>query len=110
MNEPDSSLSSWNNGDTDPCLWSSITATHNTSVTKLDLSSSNIDGPFPASILCNLTNHTTLILYNNSINDALPPEISLCCNLVHVDLAQNLLTGALQPTLSDLPNLWYLDF
>ncbi|KAI9120493.1 hypothetical protein K1719_007526 [Acacia pycnantha] len=110
MNDPDSSLSSWNDGAAHPCSWFGVTCDPtNTSVTELDLSSSNIAGPFPASILCNLTNLSTLILYNNSINDALPPEISLCRSLVHVDLAQNLLTGALPPTLSDLPNLRYLD-
>ncbi|KAI9125495.1 hypothetical protein K1719_002913 [Acacia pycnantha] len=56
MNEPDSSLSSWNDGNVDPCSWSGITCDPtNTSVTELDLSSSNIAGSFPTSILCNLT-------------------------------------------------------
>ncbi|KAI9080383.1 hypothetical protein K1719_037777 [Acacia pycnantha] len=75
MNEFNSSLSSWNDGNAEPSSWFEVTCdSTNTSVTELDLYNSNIVGPFPASILCNLT---TLILYNSSINDALPQEISL---------------------------------
>ncbi|KAF7803405.1 receptor-like protein kinase HSL1 [Senna tora] len=110
LDDPDSSLSSWNDRDAHPCSWTGVTCdSTNTSVTQLDLSSSNLYGPFPASILCRLTNLTSLTLSNNSINDTLPSEISLCRNLLHLDLSQNLLTGPLPPTLSDLPNLRYLD-
>ncbi|KAI9124015.1 hypothetical protein K1719_005315 [Acacia pycnantha] len=108
LNKPDSSLSSWNDGDANPCSWSGVTCNPtNTFITELNLFTSNIACLFPASILYNLT---TLILYHNSINDAFPPKISLCRSLVHVVLALILLTGALPPTLSDLPNLRYLDF
>ncbi|XP_027359159.1 receptor-like protein kinase HSL1 [Abrus precatorius] len=110
LDDPDSSLSTWNNRDPTPCNWAGLTCdSTNTTVTSLDLSNFNIAGPFPASLLCRLPNLTSIILFNNSINQTLPLDISLCTSLLHLDLSQNLLTGALPHTLSLLPNLRYLD-
>ncbi|RDY14243.1 Receptor-like protein kinase HSL1, partial [Mucuna pruriens] len=110
MDDPDSSLSSWNSRDTTPCNWYGVTCdTTNTSVTELDLSDTNIGGPFPANILCRLQNLVYINLFNNSINETLPAETSLCRSLVHLDLSQNLLTGPLPDTLPLLPNLRHLD-
>ncbi|XP_031286425.1 receptor-like protein kinase HSL1 [Pistacia vera] len=110
LSDPDSSLSSWENSrDDTPCLWLGVTCDSRTHfVTSIDLSSANIAGPFP-SLLCRLQNLTFLSLYNNSINDTLPDDISACQSLEHLDLAQNLLTGTLPHTLAHLPNLKYLD-
>ncbi|XP_061341596.1 receptor-like protein kinase HSL1 [Gastrolobium bilobum] len=110
LDDPDSSLSSWNNRDPTPCSWTGVTCdpTH-TTVTELDLSNANLAGPFSTSILCHLTNLTSIILYNNAINNTLSLEISQCTSLVHLDLSQNLLTGTLPHTLSHLSNLQYLD-
>ncbi|GMY37425.1 receptor-like protein kinase HSL1 [Fagus crenata] len=109
FDDPDSALSSWNDRDPTPCNWLGITC-HNTSLSvySIDLSNTNIAGPFP-SFLCHLPNLTFLSLCNNSINSTLPPEISTCRNLQYLDLSQNLLTGTLPHTLPDLPNLSYLD-
>ncbi|KAI4296812.1 hypothetical protein L6164_036735 [Bauhinia variegata] len=110
IDDPDSSLSSWNQRDNFPCNWTGVTCDPTTlSVTALDLSNTNVAGPFPASVLCNLENLTSITLFNNSINSTLPLDISLCRSLVHLDLSQNLLTGALPHTLSELPNLKDLD-
>ncbi|XP_061353616.1 receptor-like protein kinase HSL1 [Gastrolobium bilobum] len=110
LDDPDSRLSSWNSRDTTPCNWFGVTCDPtNTSVTNLDLSETNIAGPFPPSILCRLPNLTSIILFNNSINQTLSDHITLCNNLVHLDLSQNLLTGPLPNTLPLLPNLKYLD-
>ncbi|WJX26684.1 hypothetical protein P8452_15574 [Trifolium repens] len=111
VDDPSSSLSTWNNRDQTPCSWSGITCDDktNTAVTKINLSNFNLFGPLPTSILCRLTNLTTLILTNNSINQTLPLDISLCTSLTHLDLSQNLLTGTLPHTLSNLVNLRYLD-
>ncbi|XP_004485839.1 uncharacterized protein [Cicer arietinum] len=110
VDDPDSSLSTWNNRDPTPCNWAGITCEPtNTTVTQINLSNFNIAGPLPTSILCRLTNLTSLILTNNSINQTLPLEISLCTSLTHLDLSQNLLTGTLPHTLSLLSNLRYLD-
>ncbi|CAB4276152.1 unnamed protein product [Prunus armeniaca] len=109
LDDPDSTLSSWNDHDVTPCFWSGVKcdATSNV-VHSIDLSSKNLAGPFPT-VLCRLPNLTFLSLYNNSINSTLPPSLSTCQHLEHLDLAQNLLTGALPSTLPDLPNLKYLD-
>ncbi|XP_023914504.1 receptor-like protein kinase HSL1 [Quercus suber] len=110
LSDPDSSLSSWNDRDPTPCNnWRGVKCDGaSLSVVSLDLSTTNIAGPFP-SLLCHLPNLTFLSLYNNSINSTLPLEISTCQNLQHLDLSQNLLTGALPHTLPSLPNLKYLD-
>ncbi|KAL2627402.1 hypothetical protein AAZV13_07G171000 [Glycine max] len=111
FDDPDSRLSSWNSRDATPCNWFGVTcdAVSNTTVTELDLSDTNIGGPFLANILCRLPNLVSVNLFNNSINETLPLEISLCKNLIHLDLSQNLLTGPLPNTLPQLVNLKYLD-
>ncbi|QHN81004.1 hypothetical protein S83_068947 [Arachis hypogaea] len=108
MEDPHSTLSNWNTRDSTPCNWFGVTC-HSDTVVTLDLSSANLFGPFPSHSLCRLRNLTTLILFNNSINDTLPSDISLCRSLLHLDLSQNLLTGPLPHSLSLLPNLRHLD-
>ncbi|CAJ1939923.1 unnamed protein product, partial [Sphenostylis stenocarpa] len=112
LDDPDASLSSWNSRDATPCNWYGMTCAgdaSNTTVTALDLLDTNIGGPFLANVLCCLPNLLSINLLNNSINQTLPLDISLCRNLRHLDLSQNLLTGLLPATLPLLPNLRYLD-
>ncbi|CAL1372836.1 unnamed protein product [Linum trigynum] len=109
LSDPDSNLASWSDRDENPCSWPRVACDPTTrSVTSVDLSDSNLAGPFP-SVLCRLRNLTSISFYNNSINDTLPLDISSCRSLVHLDLAQNFLTGTLPETLPDIPNLKYLD-
>ncbi|KAK3023039.1 hypothetical protein RJ639_044829 [Escallonia herrerae] len=109
FDDPDSVFSSWNDRDDSPCNWRGVTCDNTThSVYALDLSSSNVAGPFP-SLVCRLRGLTSITLFNNSINSTLPDVISTCQHLEHLDLGQNLLTGALPQALSDLPNLKHLD-
>ncbi|KAG2683844.1 hypothetical protein I3760_10G052300 [Carya illinoinensis] len=109
LDDPDSALSAWNERDDTPCNWPAVTCDPDShSVVSVDLSNTNLAGPFP-SLLCRLPNLTFLSFFNNSMNSTLPPDVSTCGSLHHLDLAQNLLTGALPHTLADLPNLRYLD-
>ncbi|XP_022955009.1 receptor-like protein kinase HSL1 [Cucurbita moschata] len=109
LDDPDSALRSWNDRDDTPCSWFGVSCDPTTnSVHSLDLSNTNIAGPFP-SLLCRLQNLSSISLYNNSINMTLPSTISECSSLQHLDLSQNLLTGELPTSISDLPNLRYLD-
>ncbi|KAL2322503.1 hypothetical protein Fmac_026882 [Flemingia macrophylla] len=108
LDDPESRLSSWNPRDSTPCNWYGVTCT-NTSVTALDLSDTNVGGPFPGGILCRLPNLSWVNLFNNSINETLTEEISLCGSLLHLDLSQNLLSGPLPRALPGLPRLRYLD-
>ncbi|GLT80916.1 hypothetical protein SLA2020_523270 [Shorea laevis] len=109
LSDPDNALSSWNTRDPTPCHWFGITCDPTTySVTALDLSNTNLAGPFP-SILCRLPSLSFISFFNDSINSSLPADISSCQSLTHLDLSQNLLTGVLPATLADLPELKYLD-
>ncbi|KAL1560277.1 Serine/threonine-protein kinase hsl1 [Salvia divinorum] len=110
FDDPNSVLATWNPSDATPCKWTGVVcdpATH--SVVSLDLSSSNLSGPFP-SILCRLKNLISISFYDNFVNSTLRADDVLSCqSLEHLDLAQNYLTGQLPATLPDLPNLKYLD-
>ncbi|KAG2687690.1 hypothetical protein I3760_09G063300 [Carya illinoinensis] len=109
LEDPDSALSAWNERDATPCNWPGVICdpiSH--SVHSLDLSNTNLAGPFP-SLLCRLPNLAFISFFNNSINSTLPPDVSTCRSLQHLDLSQNLLTGELPHTLADLPSLRYLD-
>ncbi|CAA2988167.1 receptor kinase HSL1 [Olea europaea subsp. europaea] len=110
FDDPNNVLSNWNPLDAVPCNWYGVTCdSTNSSVNSLDLSSSNLSGPFP-SILCRLKNLTFVSLYDNFINSTLSDlDIAMCQSLEHLDLAQNYLTGELPGALADLPNLKYLD-
>ncbi|XWS12596.1 hypothetical protein CRYUN_Cryun37aG0103700 [Craigia yunnanensis] len=109
LSDPDSTFSSWNPRDPTPCNWRGVSCDSATSsVTSLDLSNTNLAGPFP-SLLCRLQNLSLINFYNNNINSTIPSDISTCQNLIHLDLSQNLITGELPHTLADLPNLKYLD-
>ncbi|KAI3456223.1 hypothetical protein Pfo_012886 [Paulownia fortunei] len=110
FDDPNAVLSDWNPRDDTPCKWNGVVCDSATSsVVSLDLSSSNLSGPFP-SILCRLKSLSFVSLYDNFINSTLlEDELALCQSLEHLDLAQNYLTGALPARLADLPNLKYLD-
>ncbi|KAK4485268.1 hypothetical protein RD792_007900 [Penstemon davidsonii] len=109
FDDPNNVLSNWNSTDDTPCKWNGVVCDSTSSVTSLDLSSSNLSGPFP-SILCRLKSLTFISLYDNFINSTLSEsDLAMCRSLEHLDLAQNYLTGALPHRLPDLPNLKYLD-
>ncbi|KAK7246447.1 hypothetical protein RIF29_41315 [Crotalaria pallida] len=114
LSDPDSALSSWTPHSPTPCnhpSWFGITCDPtNSTVTSIDLSSSNLQGPLSPSLLCHhLPNLASLTLFNNSFNQTLPSSISLCPNLLRLDLSQNLFTGPLPDSLPLLSNLRYLD-
>ncbi|KAF8391301.1 hypothetical protein HHK36_023603 [Tetracentron sinense] len=109
LDDPYGVLSTWDTRHDTPCNWTGITCDSLTrSVNSVDLSNTNIAGPFPT-LLCNLSNLSFLSLSNNFINSSLPVEISTCHNLQHLDLSQNLLVGHLPSTLPDISNLRDLD-
>ncbi|CDY34098.1 BnaA09g27240D [Brassica napus] len=86
LDDPLSSLASWNPQDDSPCRWSGVYCGGDfTSVTSIDLSGAKLSGPFP-SVICHLSRL-----------------------LQTLDLSQNLLTGELPHTLADLPFLTSLD-
>ncbi|XP_043700890.1 receptor-like protein kinase HSL1 [Telopea speciosissima] len=109
FDDPDGALSNWNDRDETPCNWKGIKCDSITGfVNSVDLSRTNIAGPFPT-LFCRLHNLSFISLFNNSINSSLPDDISTCQNLQHLNLAQNLLVGSLPSSLSDISNLLHLD-
>ncbi|XP_073139624.1 receptor-like protein kinase HSL1 [Henckelia pumila] len=110
FDDPDGVLANWDPNDSSPCEWHGVFCDSATaSVTSLDLSSSNISGPFP-SVVCLLENLKSISLYDNFINSTIHEDgLAACQSLEHLDMAQNYLTGALPGKISDLPLLKYLD-
>ncbi|XP_051125229.1 receptor-like protein kinase HSL1 [Andrographis paniculata] len=110
FDDPNAVLSNWNPSDQTPCKWNGVVCDSATgSVVSVDLSSSNLSGPFP-SILCRLKSLSSISFYDNFVNSTLlEDDLALCQSLEHLDLAQNYLTGELPSRLADLPNLKYLD-
>ncbi|CAH8355468.1 unnamed protein product [Eruca vesicaria subsp. sativa] len=107
LQDPDSSLSTWNPQDPSPCQWTGVSCSpSSSSVTSINLSNSNLAGPFP-SLICHLTNLTHLSFSNTSITS--PLNITACKSLKTLDLSQCLLTGVIPHTLPDLPLLTSLD-
>ncbi|KAG2318888.1 hypothetical protein Bca4012_054860 [Brassica carinata] len=110
LDDPDSSLSTWNPQDASPCRWHGVSCDKNSSssVTSVDLSNANLAGPFP-SVICRLPNLSHLSFSNNSITSELPLDVGACKSLQTLDLSQCLLTGEIPRTLADLPSLTSLD-
>jgi Leucine-rich repeat (LRR) protein len=65
-----------------------------TSVTKIDLSGTFVDGTLPTE-LCMLTNLMSLDLHSNALHGPIPTQIGLCASLMHLDLTGNQLTGTI---------------
>ncbi|VFQ88529.1 unnamed protein product [Cuscuta campestris] len=108
LDDPDGVLSSWIDGDDSPCKWFGVSCdVRSGSVISLDLSNTNVAGPFPV-VLCRLKNLSFLSFFNNSMSSTIPDGLSGCQAMEHLDLSQNYLTGSLPDALAELPNLKYL--
>lgn len=77
-------------------------------VISVDLSNSQLNGPFPAEF-CRLRSLSFISLTNNSINSSLTVDFSWCGNLTWLDLSENLLVGPIPESLAEIPTLQYLD-
>ncbi|CAH9081273.1 unnamed protein product [Cuscuta epithymum] len=109
LDDPDGTLSGWNEEDDSPCKWFGVKCdVESGSVTSLDLSNANVGGPFP-DVLCRLKNLRFISFFNDSFSSIIPDGLSGCLALEHLDLSQNYLTGSLTDTLAELPELKYLD-
>ncbi|CAM8979591.1 unnamed protein product [Rhodiola kirilowii] len=109
FDDPDGFFAGWSDDDDTPCSWAGVGCDVVTkSVISVDISNTNIAGPFPT-LLCHLQNLTSVTLFNNSINSTLSDEIVACGNLQRLNLAQNYLVGTLPGALPDLLKLKFLD-
>ncbi|KAM3751920.1 hypothetical protein ACB098_04G148300 [Castanea mollissima] len=80
------------------------------SVSGLDLSSNHLIGAIPASF-GNLSNLTTLHLFENQLSGSIPKELGMLSSVNDLDLSSNNLTGTIPNSLENLSNLTilYLD-
>ncbi|XAR51454.1 Non-specific serine/threonine protein kinase [Bertholletia excelsa] len=99
----------------DPCLpstWHGLFCepiNNSQVVTKLDLSSSKLQGPLPASIT-HLTHLKELNMSNNDFNGMIPSSFPVSSMLTSVDLSHNDLMGMIPESLISLPYLKKLYF
>ncbi|KAM3704116.1 hypothetical protein ACJW31_04G151300 [Castanea mollissima] len=80
------------------------------SVSGLDLSSNHLIGAIPASF-GNLSNLTTLHLFENQLSGSIPKELGMLSSVNDLDLSSNNLTGTIPNSLGNLSHLTilYLD-
>ncbi|KAF5479557.1 hypothetical protein F2P56_000367 [Juglans regia] len=104
------------NSTTDPCKdqWPGVFCdSRNASVTKLLLSTLNLNGSLDITSLCNTeslaASLNVLALDGNSIGGGIPAEISNCRQLTRLHLSGNQLSGSLPSSLAMLGNLKRLD-
>ncbi|KAK8965505.1 Receptor-like protein kinase HSL1 [Platanthera guangdongensis] len=112
LDDPNNALANWKPTDETACGWTGVTcsagAGGNQTVTAIDLSGLDLEGPFPDS-LCLLPNLNFVSLSLNYINSSLRDDSLLGCSaLTYLDLSQNFLVGTL-PSFASLPLLRHLD-
>ncbi|KAG5226340.1 receptor protein kinase [Salix suchowensis] len=104
LSDPAHSLSSWNERDDTPCNWYGITCDNSTHrVSSVDLSSSELMGPFP-NFLCRLP-FLTLDLSANLLVGSIPASLSELSNLKLLNLASNNFSGAIPPKFGQFQKL-----
>eukprot|EP00253_Pinus_taeda_P019072 PITA_19072 len=109
FDDPSGAFKNWNENDNSPCNWTGITcAAGEKFVEGLDLSNTNIAGPFPI-VVCRIRGLKNLSLKNNSVNGSIPADLGRCSKLQYLDLSQNLIVGRLPEFISELSRLKYLD-
>ena len=92
----------WLETDT-PCSWFGVICGGG-SVTQLILFNNQLSGAIPPE-LGNLASLQTLSLNSNQLSGAIPPELGNLANLQILDLDSNQLSGAIPPELGGLANL-----
>ncbi|KAJ4759958.1 Non-specific serine/threonine protein kinase [Rhynchospora pubera] len=105
LDDPSSSLSSWNNS-TDRCTnWTGVSCDSSKRfILSIDISALNLSGPIPPSLsLLRTLRH--LNLSNNGLNGTFPRSLAVLRSLTVLDLYNNNLTGPLPKELAQIPNL-----
>ncbi|KAL6888706.1 hypothetical protein ACP4OV_009732 [Aristida adscensionis] len=98
------SLSTWSLANS-TCSWFGVTCDAAGHVTELELSNAGLNGTLHAFYSVEFKNLTKLSLYNNTLFDTIPANISRLLTLTILDLSSNNLEGAIPYQLSKLPRI-----
>lgn len=112
-NDPQSSLATWNETDSDPCHWPGVSCANVTGfpyprVVGLAVAQKNITGYIPSE-LGSLLFLRRLNLHGNNLNGTVPSDLANASSLHSLFLYGNSLTGPFPSSLCNLPRLQNLD-
>ncbi|KAJ3694780.1 hypothetical protein LUZ60_000157 [Juncus effusus] len=107
LRDPHGALKNWDKDAVDPCSWTMVSCSPQSSVTALEAPSQNLSGSLSPSI-ANLTNLQTVLLQSNNITGEIPQEIGKLPNLKTLDLSNNHFYGEIPASLGHLQSLQYL--
>ncbi|KAK4271871.1 hypothetical protein QN277_020499 [Acacia crassicarpa] len=107
LRDPHGVLDNWDADAVDPCSWTMVTCSPDTSVIGLGTPSQSLSGTLSPSI-GNLTNLQIVLLQNNNITGPIPSELGRLSNLHTLDLSNNLFNGEIPSSLGHLRSLQYL--
>ena len=79
-------FSTWNSSDKYPCLWNGVTCNPDHTVTKLNLSQSQLSGKLSPAI-SGLHNLKELYLGSNNLSGSIPPELGNYTKMEVLDLS-----------------------
>jgi Leucine rich repeat N-terminal domain/Leucine rich repeat len=112
-NDPQSSLATWDENDSDPCHWPGVSCANVTGfsyprVVGLAVGQKNLTGYIPSE-LGSLLFLRRLNLHGNNLNGTVPADLVNASSLHSLFLYGNSLTGPFPSALCDLPRLQNLD-
>ncbi|KAL6184772.1 hypothetical protein ACLB2K_046172 [Fragaria x ananassa] len=111
MNQPVNNLISWsylpcnNKANASSCFWVGISCNTGGSVSRINLTSSGIQGTLREFSFLSFPNLEYLDLSMNKLFDAIPPQISFLSKLVYLDLSNNQLNSSIPTSLGNMTNL-----
>ncbi|XP_076953954.1 protein NSP-INTERACTING KINASE 1-like isoform X2 [Bidens hawaiensis] len=105
--DPHGVLENWDADAVDPCSWTMVTCSAESSVIGLGTPSQNLSGTLSPSI-GNLTNLQVILLQNNNITGPIPKEIGELKRLQTLDLSDNNFTNEIPSSLGHLTALQYM--
>ncbi|KAB5573169.1 hypothetical protein DKX38_000363 [Salix brachista] len=99
-----SSFSNWNNLDSTPCKWTSITCSPQGFVTEINIQSVPLQIPFSLN-LSSFQSLRKLIISDANITGTIPVDIGDCVSLQFIDLSSNSLVGTIPASIGKLQDL-----
>ncbi|XP_058736572.1 probably inactive leucine-rich repeat receptor-like protein kinase At3g28040 [Vicia villosa] len=108
LNDPSSSLSSWNEDDINPCSWQYIKCNQQGRVSQLSLSGLALSGKIGRG-LEKLQHLQVLQLSHNNLSGAISPSLTLSNTLQSLNLSHNSISGQLPDSFIDMSSMRFLD-